>query len=141
MKIVFDTNVLIAALIAPEGVCAQLVKHCVQVHDISTSEFILDELREKLIVKFKRNRWDVEEVVALLRTQFALVEPVPLDLPVCRDLDDDIVLGTALASNAACLVTGDKDLLDLSSYQGVAIVKPSAFADYEKKLADPERSH
>lgn len=32
MRIVFDTNVLIAALITAEGVCGNLVKRCAQVH-------------------------------------------------------------------------------------------------------------
>lgn len=44
MRIVFDTNVLIAALITAEGVCGNLVKRCAQGHTPITSEFILAEL-------------------------------------------------------------------------------------------------
>jgi predicted nucleic acid-binding protein len=35
---------------------------------------------------------------------------------VCRDPDDDVVLGTAVAGRCDAIVTGDKDLLDLTGY-------------------------
>ena len=47
MKIVLDTNVLIAALIA-RGVCHELLEHCVLRHTLFTSDFILNETHEKL---------------------------------------------------------------------------------------------
>lgn len=40
MKLVLDTNVLIAALIA-RGICADLLEHCVLSHTIVVSEFRL----------------------------------------------------------------------------------------------------
>jgi len=51
VRILLDTNVLIAALIA-RGVCHQLLEHCVRNHELVTSEFILNEVREKLVEKF-----------------------------------------------------------------------------------------
>ena len=51
MKIVLDTNVLIAALIA-RGFSHQLLEHCALRHTLFTSDFILDETQEKLIEKF-----------------------------------------------------------------------------------------
>ena len=51
MKIVLDTNVLIAALIS-RGVCHEVLEHCVMRHVLFTSEFILEETQEKLIEKF-----------------------------------------------------------------------------------------
>jgi predicted nucleic acid-binding protein len=38
------------------------------------------------------------------------------------DPDDDVVIGTALASRADCIVIGDRDLLSGESYGGVRIV-------------------
>ena len=46
MKIVLDTNVLVAALIA-HGVCADLVEHCFLSHKVQASEAILGELHEQ----------------------------------------------------------------------------------------------
>ena len=51
MKIVLDTNVLIAALIA-RGFSHQLLEHCALRHTLFTSDFILEETQEKLIGKF-----------------------------------------------------------------------------------------
>ncbi len=130
MRIVLDTNVLIAAFIA-RGVCHQLLEHCIRNHDLVTSQFILDEIREKLVEKFKYTSETADEVVRLLRSQMEVVSRAPLDTPVCRDADDDNVLATAVAGNSECLVTGDKDLLVLKQYHGIDLLSPGEFQVYE----------
>jgi predicted nucleic acid-binding protein len=45
--------------------------------------------------------------------------------PVCRDPDDDELLALALAAQVELIVSGDDDLLDLHSFEGVAIVTPA----------------
>ncbi|GEM_PF-6380239 len=52
MNLVLDTNVLISAFIG-KGFCHSLLEHCLCVHSCITSEFILNEVREKLMEKFK----------------------------------------------------------------------------------------
>lgn len=44
---------------------------------------------------------------------------------VAPDRDDDVVIGTALAAQAAMLVTGDKPLLTVIEHEGVRIVNVS----------------
>ena len=97
-----------------------------------TSHFILDEVREKLVEKFKHTSEMADEVVNLLRSQMEVVIPVPLANPVCRDADDDNILAAAVTANCECLVTGDKDLLVLKQFQDIDIVSPSDFQEYEK---------
>ncbi len=132
MKVVIDTNVLIAAFISPRGRANELLEHCATYHEIVCSEFILDELREKMIDKLKRTPADVAEAIDLLKTRVQIVTPAPLDKPVSRDAEDDSILGTAVAGQAERIVTGDKDLLVLGSYQGVKISSPSEFLEEEK---------
>jgi predicted nucleic acid-binding protein len=60
-----------------------------------------------------------------------LVDPAPLTESVCRDANDDMVLATALTGNADCIVTGDKDLTDLKTFQAIPILKPSEFSAFE----------
>ncbi len=126
MKLVLDTNVLIAAFIT-RGVCHELLEHCAINHEIILSEFILDELRDKLVRKFAFSRREVANVVRLLRTRAVLVRPQILAKPLCRDPDDNFILGTATAGNCKCIVTGDRDLLDLQHVQGIRMINPSDF--------------
>jgi putative PIN family toxin of toxin-antitoxin system len=132
MRVVLDTNVLIAALIA-RGVCADLLEHCVLHHDIVSSQHILDELQRHLLGKFKYSAQESTEALDLLRSKMELAIPVPLPQPICRDVDDDLILATAVAGNAVCIVTGDKDLLVLKQYQQIEIVGPAQFADFESR--------
>jgi len=104
MRTVLDTNVLIAALIA-RSVCTDLLQHCVLNHAIVASDFILNELQEKLVQKFKYTDEEANEAVTLLHSQLELVVSQSLDNPVCRDADDDWILATATTGNADSIAT------------------------------------
>ena len=52
MKVLLDTNVLIAAFIT-SGVCSDLLDHCIGQHKAVVSEFILDEFRKHMGGKFR----------------------------------------------------------------------------------------
>ena len=45
----------------------------------------------------------------------------------CRDPDDDKFLAAAVLGEADCIVTGDRDLLALDPFEGVAIATPRDF--------------
>jgi len=130
VRILLDTNVLIAALIA-RGVCHQLLEHCVRNHELVTSEFILNELREKLVEKFNYSAQVAEEVIGLLRSRMEVALATVLDAPVCRDPDDDNVLAAALAGDCAAIVTGDNDLLVLKEFRQIEIITPRIFLTSE----------
>ena len=123
MRIVFDTNVLFAAFVA-HGVCAGLYEECLLRGRIVVSQFILEELQEKLLTKAKQSRVEVEEVIDAVSADAEIVETQPLANRVCRDADDDWILATTLAAKADALVTGDKDLLVLERYEGIPILTP-----------------
>ena len=136
MRILLDTNVLIAAFIT-QGACSVLFEHIIRRHELVASEFILSELLQHLVGKFRFEPAEAEEVVELLRSRATIVSPLELDDPVCRDPDDDTILGTAIAGAAICIVTGDKDLLVLKRFESIDIVSPSTFSDYEAQQGTP----
>ncbi len=131
MRVVLDTNVLIAALIS-RGFCYELLEHCVLTHTLVTSDFILTEVGEKLSDKFNYSAEIADEAVALLRSQMQLVTPAALLSRVSRDVDDDNILATAVAGKCDCIITGDNDLLVLTQYEGIKIFRPREFLDNEK---------
>ena len=127
MRVVCDTNVLVAALVA-EGLCRDIVKRRLPAHDLFTSTGLIDELVATLRRKFRVEPRDVPFLKAY-RERAELVKPRKLERPVCRDADDDLVLATAVAARAHCIITGDDDLLILERFAGIAILSPRAFVD------------
>ena len=123
MRIVFDTNVLFAAFVA-HGACAGLYEECLLRGRIVVSQFILEELQEKLLTKANQSRVEVEEVIDAVSADAEIVETQPLANRVCRDADDDWILATTLAAKADALVTGDDDLLVLERHEGIPILTP-----------------
>jgi uncharacterized protein len=132
MRLVLDSNVLIAAFVA-RGVCSELLEYCVREHEPVTSEAVLEEVRRNLVDKIKVTAAQADQTVRLLRTRLEVVEPVAVAPPVCRDSDDDVVLGTALAGRCEAIVTGDGDLLDLVTHRDIAIVSPRGFWSFESQ--------
>ena len=131
MKILLDTNVLIAALIA-RGTCHELFEQCVLRHSLFTSDFILNETQEKLVEKFGYTAELASEVASTLRSRMTVLSPIGLASPVCRDPDDDNILAAAIAGNCDCVITGDKDLLVLRAYEGINILSPRDFLTNEE---------
>jgi predicted nucleic acid-binding protein len=49
---------------------------------------------------------------------------------VVRDPDDNHVIAASLESGAQFIVTGDRDLLTLESFNGIPILTPAAFLEH-----------
>jgi putative PIN family toxin of toxin-antitoxin system len=87
-------------------------------------------LEEILIVvndpKFEFTEDEVKEVRDILNEKSNLVITHE-KIAVCRDPKDNPVLECAVAGNADCIVTGDKDLLSLKSFRKISILTPREF--------------
>lgn len=127
MRLVCDTNVLIAAVIA-DGLCRDIVKRRLPRHELFTSETLLSELAEKL-----RHNFGVEPekvpLIKIYRDRATIIRPAPLPISVCRVPDDDEVLAVAAAAKAEAIVTGDNDLLILKTHAGIPILSPRRFVE------------
>jgi uncharacterized protein len=130
VKLLLDTNVLVAALIA-RGTCSDLLEHCVRHQVVVSSRPLLGELRDVLTRKFRQRAADVRATVRLFGDTFTLVTPASLEAPVCRDPEDDVVLATARSGACAAIVTGDQDLLILDPFGTIRVLAPSAFWKWE----------
>ncbi len=127
MRVVFDTNVIVAGIVA-EGLCREIVEDHLPDHTPILSAWLWDELTEKLRTKFDLNLDDLP-ILDLYRRLAVWVEPTKLMSPVSRDTDDDWVLATAVAGEAEAIVTGDDDLLILRRYRDVRILSSRKFLE------------
>ena len=130
MRVVLDTNVLVAAFVA-RGVCTDVFERVIADHELVLSPHILDEFERVMTAKLGFDRIRVERALALFRRVGRVVTTEPLEEPVCRDRDDDAVLPLARSSGATCLVTGDDDLLILKDFEQIPIISPRAFLTFE----------
>ncbi len=133
MKVVLDSNVIIAAF-ASQGLCHVLFEHCLENHEIILCEEILAEVSEKLRLKIKLPQKTVGGIDRYLRFNASIVEPEVVDPQICRDINDLMVIGAALAARAAYIITGDNDLLTIDSFKDVLIVNPRRFWDEMRRL-------
>ncbi|MEH1776662.1 MAG: putative toxin-antitoxin system toxin component, PIN family [Nostoc sp.] len=53
-----------------------------------------------------------------------------LSTPQLRDLDDTVILETAMAANAEVIITGDLDLLVLTAFNAISILTPQEFLNW-----------
>ena len=71
-----------------------------------------------------------DELVTLLedlRSAATVLDETAHVAVLIRDPDDAIFVEAAIAGEADYIVTGDRDLLELGSYEGVRIVTPADF--------------
>ena len=123
MRAVIDTNILISATFWP-GKPKQLLNQ-VRRGKITflTSEVLLAELKEVLTREdkpFKLSAEESERVLAAIRNLAETIEPHSL-VTACRDNADNRVLECALDGRADWIITGDRHLLDLESFEGIKI--------------------
>jgi len=127
MRVVFDTNILVSALVFPGGRSDAALRRIIAGTDrLLLSRAILDELLEVLSRKFAR---DAEELahVAVFFSDLAMIVAPRRRLRVVQDDPDNRILECALAGRAEAIVTGDKALLALKSFRNIPVVTLRAY--------------
>jgi uncharacterized protein len=130
-RVVLDTNVLISAILSPLGKPSLCLNWVLDNATLIASRELLEELETRL-ARRKFTKYLDESKRRAFVTDLTLVA-VQVELPglvrVCRDPDDDKLLEIAAIGRADCLVTGDDDLLQLGSFQGIPIITPAGFLE------------
>ena len=133
MKVVLDTNVVVSAIISPNGPTARIIEAWRA--DRLTwilSEPLLAELRRvlrepKLDRYLQARRREIEDFVAEVAKITTIVEPRATVSVIESDESDNRLLEAAVEGPADYIVSGDNDLLALGSYEGITIVTPARF--------------
>lgn len=131
MRFVFDTNVLVSALLLPDSKPRRALLLGLQKGKVLLSLATLAELYEVLSRKQFRQYVDEEDVRSFLAalTREARWVEVDLRITACRDPKDDKFLELAVSGGATHIITGDSDLLALNPFQGIQILPPHSFLE------------
>jgi len=125
--VVFDTNILVSALVFPGGRGEAALQRVIDERDeLIVSKPILDELLGSLGRKFSRDAEELAHIAVFLSDLARTVRPRGR-IRALKDDPDNRVLECAIAGRADAIVTGDKALLELKEYRGVRIL---ALRDY-----------
>ena len=134
MRAVLDTNVIVSAVLSPGSPPDSILRASRRgAFDLVTSAPLLRELSEVLGRPpiAERLGWTPEErasFIAALSDFAAIVAPRRKLQVVKADPADNRVLEAAVAGSVDYVVSGDRHLLDLSTYDAIPIVSPARFA-------------
>ena len=122
MRVVFDSNIYISALVIPGGQAEQALSRILDGTDaLLISKTILDEVLATLARKFSRDPEALSQTAVILTEMAEVVKPEHR-LNVFKDDPDNRVLECAEAGRADCIVTGDKAMLRLKRYRNIRLI-------------------
>lgn len=129
LRCVFDTNVIISALLNNATTPSFALKHAEDVGTVLISETTTQELttvlaRPKVTRYISENT--IRELVERIGSSWSVV-PILYNVQACSDPDDDKFLDVAVNGAATHLITGDRALLALDPFRNMKILTPAQF--------------
>jgi len=131
VKVVLDTNVLMSGIFfggVPGRILAAWAGGALE---LVLSPDILEEYRRvgtELSARYPERGHALTPILALVAMNAILVDAGQLSELVSVDPADDKFLAAARMAGATIVVSGDRDLLDVSGWQGIAVLSPRQFA-------------
>jgi putative PIN family toxin of toxin-antitoxin system len=128
-RVVFDTNVLVSAILL-KGRLTKLVDLWKRgtIQPVISRETFAEFTTVLSYPKFALSGQDIKAIIEDEMLPFFEVIDIKKKIQgVCRDPGDDMFISAAISSNAAYIVTGDKDLLALGKYESIRIVTPQEY--------------
>jgi putative PIN family toxin of toxin-antitoxin system len=128
MKIIFDSNVILSALIT-QGLSYRVFDICIDKHQLFISSWIINEILTILDTKMHTPKAEIERVKVFFDTIFNKINPEG-NLPnICRDIDDNNILLLARSIMADLIITGHNDLLSLNNHLNTKIISPRQYIE------------
>ncbi|WP_414621529.1 putative toxin-antitoxin system toxin component, PIN family [Calothrix sp. CCY 0018] len=126
--IVIDTNVLLSAVLSPNGTARQALDKAYKVFKIAQSEETFQELNIR-IYKPKFDKYisdtDRQDFLNVVKKYSQFIE-IKSQVNICREPNDNKFLELIKDANAEFLITGDRDLLSLKT-----------LAEYQNQIITP----
>lgn len=135
-KVVLDTNVFISGLILPKSIPSKILDLWRENKFILvTSPKILQELNKalqypKILRFYKIKEKTIKDlIVSITKTSIVVFDEKIVEV-IKEDPDDNKFLSCAISAKADFIVSGDKHLLKVKSFQGIPILNPKQFLKY-----------
>jgi uncharacterized protein len=135
IRAVLDTNTIVSGTIVPVGISGQLLdaaragKFSLFISPPIVAEAIRNLAHPRIARKYQLSPGDIDRVAFYLQHQTGYIPITASVHGVATHPEDDLILATALSAKAEYLVTGDRKLQALRTYEGVAIVSPRQFLE------------
>jgi uncharacterized protein len=133
MRVVLDTNTLVAAAYSPVSASRRLVDACLRGDLVAVMSPALKDGYELILGRAVRVRGYDEALRGFLE-QATLVEPAETPRVVPDDPDDDKVVAVARAAGADTIITNDRHLLALDPLGRVRALRPEDFLRFHPGL-------
>ncbi len=131
MRVVFDTNIFISALVIPGSLAEEALLRIIEGRDrLLLSPEILHEVLSVLSSKFSREKEALSHAAVILSDMAEWVKP-DQRIRVFRDDPDNRILECAVFGRADIVVTGDKEMLRMKEYQGIKITRLRDYLESE----------
>jgi len=128
---VIDTNTLISAILFEHSNSTMAFNKVKRLGKIPASFETYNELCD-VIVRPKFDRYVSLKIRLVILNEIKgliIFQEISESIQVCRDPKDNKFLELAIAANASCIITGDKDLLVLHPFRNVPILNAVDFID------------
>jgi len=127
VKVVFDTNIYVSALVLPGSRADSALQRIVSGPDqLLLSHAILAELLDVLARKFSRDAEELSRVAVFLDDLCSMIETTSTVEDLADDPDNRI-LECAIDGDADCVVTGDSAMLELKTWRGIRIMSLAGY--------------
>jgi putative PIN family toxin of toxin-antitoxin system len=129
VKVVFDTNIYISALVVPGRKAEEAYLRALRGDfTLCTSVAILTETAQKLREKFG---WHESKIAFALKSiaKIATITRPKSHIHILADEPDNRILECAITAESDFIVTGDKHLLSLKTFRNIVILSLSDFLE------------
>jgi putative PIN family toxin of toxin-antitoxin system len=129
LKAVFDTNIFVSALAIPGGQAERAIDLVIDARvNLCISKEIIHEVLRVLAQKFSKGPEELSRTAVFLSELAELIVPRK-KLSVLDDEPDNRILECAVTGHADIIVTGDRAMLNLKTYQEIRILSLRQFLD------------
>ena len=124
-----DSNILLSALLFPNGAVAKAFEKCIQNYDLIICTYVIDECKRVVRKKFPKYIETLDSFLQNLAFELVYTPTSPKpNLFEIRDKNDYPILYTAIKENVDLFLTGDKDYYDVIIEKPI-IVSPITFLE------------